>query len=259
MLRRDNLRKLIVGVIFLGVLGTQVLYSGGLKVSSNPQTPTFTTVTATTGTFTGVSVSTMVITSSTTIRGPVTMNQSAIAGGLVTIRGTANSTGFVFDPTVITGQGGLGIGTAPSNKLDISINAGAAYNCQFQNSSTSGYATWRAKANGSTEYVDFGVGGSAVASPFTDVAYIYAESGLSNGLKIFTNGSNVAITVGTNQETTFAAAITLYSRTAAQLQTSTPTALGQLVFNSGVSRLFISTGTSAAGQWADSSNYSTGP
>ena len=51
----------------------------------------------------------------------------------------------------------------------------------------------------------------------------------------------------------------LQSKTAAELQTSTPTAVGQMYWNSDVDKMFISTGTINAGSYAASDDYTDGP
>jgi hypothetical protein len=53
--------------------------------------------------------------------------------------------------------------------------------------------------------------------------------------------------------------IGLLSQSAAQLQASTPTVVGQMVWNTSVSKIFVSTGIVACGSWAASDSYTTGP
>jgi len=50
----------------------------------------------------------------------------------------------------------------------------------------------------------------------------------------------------------------LYSRTAVQLQGITPTAVGQMYWNSNAVKIFVSTGTDL-GSFAASDNYTQGP
>lgn len=156
-----------------------------------------------------------------------------------------NVNGFHFDAGAGNGQGGVGIGTTGSDKLNIFINSGDPQKVMFQNGNTGGFASWRARTVDTSEFVDFGVGGSAVSSPFTDAAYIYCESGLANGFKIFTNGSNVALSIDNNQLVTVAALVQLWPRTSAQIDLITPTAAGQLVYNSTLAEVCVSTGIGA--------------
>src|SRR3990167_4824009 len=113
-----------------------------------------------------------------------------------------NANGVVFDASANTNQGGVAIGlAAPSSgsRLHSQISAGSAIDFTNENTSTSGYAVLRAKANAAAETFDHGVGGSAVGGDFADYGYLYTNTGLS-GIRFFTNGTNVAATINNSQQ-----------------------------------------------------------
>jgi len=73
------------------------------------------------------------------------------------------------------------------------------------------------------------------------------------------DSSPYSIGSSTGTGTQFQSVIGLVSKTAVELQQSTPTVVGQMVWNSGTSKIFVSTGIAACGSWAASDNYATGP
>lgn len=194
------MKKLLITLFCIGIgsIGRCMSFysSGGGGSSALPSVGSTTTVTG------------ALVLSTATFISSATFNGNATSAGIVLGKATANVNGFYFDPACLSGQGCWGIGAAPSNKLDVSINSGTSQVVQFENQATGGYASWRAKANGTTETVDYGVGGNSVGGSFQDYGFINTGAGLL-GERFFTNAGSLVMTLANDQTVNFSTGISV--------------------------------------------------
>ena len=182
--------------------------------------------------------------STRTFTGQVTFEGHVDVSTSITVTGTALLEGTVDMSNTVTISGAVTV----SNDAEFTDSVIVSTDI-----TVSGPATFTSSSTFSnpvvlTDSVDMTAEVTITGSVTVTSSATFSDPGFSVG------GSTITVVTGVVTIPSFIVG----SRTAAQLQADTPTAVGQLVYNSTVDELFFSTGTTT-GAFAASDDYTQGP